>query len=806
MYAEGRPFPYSIGECLQRILPSSSFEQAYTSKLQLFTMLSDETTRYFIVIESAFVIITLGLALWSYIREVAEQRGREDLGRSCCDERQMGYFVAHPPGRLRYFFGHFVSPPPRTLRYLFRKATTRVPEVPTIENLIQAGDRLLFTSSMFDHIPSSPNEVCWVSLYTQFFQGMAWLSEEQTRDARKNEDVKKYLEKSDDRIKYLLKTSNDLAKPLRSILEPSRTAPDVEIGAASEPAIHTIFKPKSKSPVRHCLFPGKSKGPATLVKCLLPLEKSRPTQQTKCETLDLPDIRSLWLVEGKPCIEMSREELAALALALGVPLTKHADGSISGTGPFGTHLSLVRHINHWRLRITHQHRQFDHEAQYGSGYSTVFAKHMACSCIPLDLDNSIKDTSRYENQWKDKKAVKGMDTVRTIHVDPVFVNWIRGDKFAQAVTNLERLPAHEQIPEDNLAPLQEAVRTCQMLKYLYRLPGAYKTDAYCCVPEQEGENSRYVLHWFNAVAKIAFGGLVPQASKFLINAVFFTVTGEYREDCEDKETEKSTTPVACSQMSANQVHPKNSSSPLTNALQRLIDALHNDCHECHEFKLFGEYVHRRARRESKWLDTDCSIPSTPRHAGALFSRYMTALERLAAKSFLQSHKPRAADPEGKDNATHAVSTTSSASWKPQSYEDHGKPEGPGLMERGVAIATRFIQGNETETQTTEDEAQSYVKRIYERCAQQLFTNFGNEKNAANLVRDVNNVTYKVEKEKVLIEEKCRRITVEDCANVARCIIASWALRVPFIELEWEASDPDAKMAAFDELPSVIAFS
>lgn len=118
-------------------------------------MLSDETTRYFIVIESIFVILTLGLALYTYIGEAAEQAARDDLGRSCCEERQMGYFVTRRPNRLAYFF---------------KRANVRVPEVPTVENIIQAGDRFLFTSAMFDHIDSSPKEVCWVNLYTQFFQ------------------------------------------------------------------------------------------------------------------------------------------------------------------------------------------------------------------------------------------------------------------------------------------------------------------------------------------------------------------------------------------------------------------------------------------------------------------------------------------------------------------------------------------------------------------------------------------------------------------------------------------------------------
>jgi hypothetical protein len=623
-------------------------------------------------------------------------------------------------------------------------------------------------------------------------------------------------------------------------------------------------------------------------------------------------------------------------LTLGISLVKHSDESMSGTGPFGTHLSLIHHYNHWRLQLTDQHRQLDHEAQYGSGYSTLFARHVACNSLPLDLG-------------------EGEGLVRSIHVGPDFVEWVRGPKFAQAVKNLkevqdelekererlqavvqeleieqgrgvdqrlkaEQLRAVEQkqalqrIPEYDLSPLLGVPHTAQELRYLSRLPAAYNPDVYCYIPPREDvqdwndngsesekgnveveveehveederleveeekeaevdeqvkeegkeevkEDGRYTLHWFKAVAGIAFGGLVPQAGKFMINAVLFTVTGEKREDCEhyerlekdklkelekqeeqrernrgsDSDTESeyvSTTNrrqthscatasraaasrkpsrfpsyrrqpssvrtqtqravMAPTQVEPNQAEPENNCSILTMTLQHLVDALHKDCLE---FKLFGNYVEKRVRGELKVTETDCSIPSTPCHAGALFNRYMTALERLVAMSLLQEQD--VANAPSATNATNGASTTGAANAKPQSDEIVQRLRNPESRSAELEwLSSRLIPWTETSRLPPKIDPKLQVKKIYEKCAELLFTNFGDKENATNLKADVDKVVNKIGTKD--------HITVEDCANVARCIIASWALRVPFIKLEWEASGQLAN-AAFHELPSVLAF-
>jgi len=343
------------------------------------TMAVEEISAYFVIVECIFVIITLLLALYTYVAGAVDQAAREDIGRACCEKRQMAYFVA---------------PPPKWWSYYRRRGVTRIPKVPTVDNLLQAGDRLLFTSAIFDHIDPASQEVGWVTLYKQFFREMSWLGDERTREARKDSDISKYLKKADKRRITLQNSAWTPATPSDVVNMTKARQGDEESGHLPGATTRDIvWKPNSKIPVRHCLFPPRSKHPPMMVCCVLPLETIRSEAESTSVLADLtlPDLRSLWIVNAKPCIEVSREELAGLALALGIRLSKQTNGSFSGFGPFGTHIRVVRDVNHWqewRLRLSHQQRQLGREPLNGSGYSTLFAKYIAGDCLPLVMVKS----------------------------------------------------------------------------------------------------------------------------------------------------------------------------------------------------------------------------------------------------------------------------------------------------------------------------------------------------------------------------------------------------------------------------------
>ncbi|OCL05305.1 hypothetical protein AOQ84DRAFT_379720 [Glonium stellatum] len=182
--------------------------------------------------------------------------------------------------------GSFVAATPKTLAYFRGNTTTQIPKVPTIGNLIQAGDRLMFTSALFDHIHPSPQDVCWVGLYTQFFREMAWLSPKQTHDARKNEAIARYLDKADADNQKLHDLPDEPTTSIRRNVKSETPYNDLEKGLAHGYQT-TPVRPNSEIPIRCHMFAGRSKGPALLVSCIQPLENIDSENNTSDEQLSL---------------------------------------------------------------------------------------------------------------------------------------------------------------------------------------------------------------------------------------------------------------------------------------------------------------------------------------------------------------------------------------------------------------------------------------------------------------------------------------------------------------------------------------
>ena len=905
------------------------------------------------------MIITLLLALYTYVAGAVDQAAREDIGRACCEKRQMAYFVA---------------PPPKWWSYYRRRGVTRIPKVPTVDNLLQAGDRLLFTSAMFDHIDPSSQEVGWVTLYKQFFREMSWLDDERTREARKDSDISKYLKKADKRKISLQNSAWTPATPSDAENMTKAWRGDEESGHLPGATTRNIvWKPNSEIPIRHCLFPPRSKHPPMMLCCVLPLETARSEAD-----LTLPDLRSLWIVNAKPCIEVSREELAGLALALGVRLSKETDGSFSGSGPFGTHIRVVRDVNHWqewRLRLSHQQRHLGREPLNGSGYSTLFAKYIAGDCLPLVMVKSEEhrsDRSAFSSNREDKD--KALKSVRCLHVTPRFLASIHDPRpdsysFGAAVKRLwnaierkrstlnkafkimKRVPVEHRssleamalfqsireaqcglwTPKQDLKPdqdwepvLREVITSCQQLQYLDHLPAAHRIEAYYYpqldstdfdgtgrtsksdieengvdiempspevddgkdeiqnqveVDIQEGkyedpikrakvmlsdidegsdmEKLDGTLHWFRAVARIAFGGLVPQAGKLVADAVCFTVMGLCREDHDvDEEQEddgggggevedsyKASTVRPRNQSSAsefpdNSLHPPAHStssyrgrSPthtpkhprdrscennddlysefhfapriIIGALKKLLEGLQKECYNSYGFKLFGEYVdgidYRQSERAKlEWMGSGCASISTTSDSGDLFSRYMTALERLVAISWHRNEealrKSKASkningdggDPNRSFGFTHGPWPTDYEGLKNMTW--HWGFLGPASREPNLLL---------------------YVQEVYEKSVELIFENFVTTNlSGGSQVFRLWAASMIVSRVREKLKSKTELISVEDCANVAICIIAACSMRVPSIELELKASGKRPKgplNAVFNDLPHVMAF-
>ena len=162
-----------------------------------------------------------------------------------------------------------------------------------------------------------------------------------------------------------------------------------------------------------------------------------------------------------------------------------------------------------KIKLVYGKRQL--QRQGGIGYSTLFARHMACGCLPFA-------TSRSHSR------------VHTISVI--------GDNLHSIIEQGEAL----------CDTYNNAVLWGRAGDYLDRLPGSnnnYYHNRYADGKRNHiymtstaprsfpgGGEVSYVSvgKWTDAVARIAFGGLVPMATKPLVDAVRFTVDGTVESD------------------------------------------------------------------------------------------------------------------------------------------------------------------------------------------------------------------------------------------------------------------------------------
>ena len=631
-------------------------------------------------IQTVAVIFGLGgvLAAVITLRQSFNQSIMASIGQISFDERSMGYFVVKIPGFIGMLFGK----------------KPELPQLPTIDYLLRAGDNLVYTSAMIDQAPPSSSAVCWVNLHTQFLNQIALQQEFKDGDTAPLgiECVTDILTKAKSNVRRL---RNSLAKErlenkesLESNERPesnekfvdmealavqktqgarrsSVTAAVGKVQAAITPWVD-VGNPKSRAElsrnldreeehlrtrvVRETLY---ELGKSYMVKCVLDLvdekelvEDSSSAATTQWLKIGLPvEIQPQWLqlphvaiglpgpqrlqvklgfpgdaearklslsqapklsrledfqqprtVEQKPCIEVSREELAGLALALGMRLTMHTTGTIDtikGRGPFGVSVAGQFTDSQWRLHVSHEHRREDRPTK-GSGYSILFAKHIACGSLPFMQSKDLTHCVCVNEPVLQVVRKGGQITPYKLDLYPPSLDYLI------ALPAARKLFIYGASDETKTAPKSEDSKK-----------GHFITTS--------KNNAWDKLTWPRVVARIAFGGLVPQANKTLVDAVQFTVGGR--------------------------VNPCNSTckgdSPCINAVQALMalrvaiddqdrKAKPND----RDLDLFGTSGQDGTARVSigSESETNCLRASNSRQTGTLFARYMTLLERLTAIS------------------------------------------------------------------------------------------------------------------------------------------------------------------------------
>jgi len=123
--------------------------------------------------------------------------------------------------------------------------------------------------------------------------------------------------------------------------------------------------------------------PPILVSCLRPLLPPADQDGTQKSQAAREEGQRLRIFNNIPAVTVSEEDLGALCIALGVE-THGKDFLPNGRGGLG-HL-LASHTENGMniIRLVYHHEtQFEGGRSAGSGYSTLFAKHLACGCIPF---------------------------------------------------------------------------------------------------------------------------------------------------------------------------------------------------------------------------------------------------------------------------------------------------------------------------------------------------------------------------------------------------------------------------------------
>jgi hypothetical protein len=260
-----------------------------------------------------------------------------------------------------------------------------------------------------------------------------------------------------------------------------------------------------------------------------------------------PDRTKLWIHDDKPCVQVFSEEMAALTFILGITYFEHRKAktgaesyeasNASSVGAFGTILTN-RQVNHYNMmRLTHSRWGHQSHLGGGSGYSMIFAKHMACGCLPF-----AQSVTKYHS----------LNIVHTVVVTKTTLESLRKD----AVILYEQLPNSTlEIPEsvwkylrslpsmaipDLYYPYSRTHQDSDISAFLdgtgkretnikeidiesFAIYSKYDSDSHQSPKAKPEKLSRIVYTWPKAVAGIAFGGLVPMATTHLVDAVAFAV-------------------------------------------------------------------------------------------------------------------------------------------------------------------------------------------------------------------------------------------------------------------------------------------
>jgi hypothetical protein len=232
----------------------------------------------------------------------------------------------------------------------FWKETTKAPKLTTVRGLIEAGDDGLWSSAAFDQLEPYHGAVSWIPIYSAIYSQIARDEESGFYEEKDDIDANKYLRRAGEDT--YSEEDNEHYEELRRTLSNGELRRELfrtgVLVCCIKPFDEVVEKPGNivdgnRQPIQKSVsFPTTSAGPIETT--------YKPPNREK----SLKNSEYIWMRFGKPCIEISREELLALSLTLGITLhINDFTQNVRGLGPFGTGLDVVQDNGEWKLQVVH---------------------------------------------------------------------------------------------------------------------------------------------------------------------------------------------------------------------------------------------------------------------------------------------------------------------------------------------------------------------------------------------------------------------------------------------------------------------
>ncbi|KAF2787809.1 hypothetical protein K505DRAFT_329409 [Melanomma pulvis-pyrius CBS 109.77] len=357
-----------------------------------------------------------------------------------------------------------VFAPDRLWARIFTSKREKGHLVPTMSGIIKAGDEGVYSSALFNGLHGHPRDLSLELLYAAFGHEL------------KNRSA---MERSSYPI--------PISKLLPTTRQPVRRGQSFRVTKEGRYEFQPRTQRSSLDLVERGLGRSRSRRTAPVLLSMFDVlaKETKGTQTATSKWAN--DLQHAKYLDEKTGVTVTGAELAALSVILGSPAlfsqATKTDKSIPlyGKGAFSISVSgALMEDGRYQISLTQHKRGISHLPARGSGYCTLFAKHMACGSLPYSQDQT--------------------------NVYSIFIT----------------VEALEAIRSGTSVSLQKSDSQTPTSRFLTSLPSSRTPAFHTLTPVFTYTPTEPPTLLFNAIASLPFtGGLTPLASTPLIQTIQF---------------------------------------------------------------------------------------------------------------------------------------------------------------------------------------------------------------------------------------------------------------------------------------------